>query len=967
MCAALCLVFVAGCGDDDGPPVVDDMGPVVGDGGGMDGGPVEDGGVRCREDSECDDGLDCTEDVCDTDARRCLNLVIEGSCNDSNSCTTDTCDMVEGCLNVPFDEGADCVDSGGAAGMCMDGACSSGCTMDSDCADAFPCTVNTCDDTTGTCQPPTFDDSVCDDANPCTADTCGTAGCQNSLVADGTDCSGVGGAAGTCSAGTCITGCTTDAECDDGVSCTTDTCDTGIGACSNLPDDGACDDGVACTVDSCSAATGCTAMPMNSACDDGIGCTSDSCDAAAGCVFTPVDMACDDSVDCTIDVCSETSDCSRTPDNSECDDMNSCTANTCDMTGGCGTTNVAGGTPCVDGAGANGLCDGSGTCQVACTTDADCADADMCNGAETCDTSDGTCVAGTAPDCDDGVGCTDDSCVTATGCSNVANDANCNDGNPCTTGSCDMTGDCAQANVADTTACTVGGSSGQCQSGSCIIGCTTDAECDDGHACTADSCNLTSGSCEYTTRDGMCDDGVDCTNDTCTLSGCTFPTVNANCDDSNECTTNMCTASGCTSTNIVDGTPCDDAAGDAGLCMAGSCSVECTSAADCQNGNACDGAETCSVNGQCRSGTAPDCNDMNACTTDSCDMSAGCQNVAITCNDTTSCTTDSCDTGMGCVYTPQPTSCDDGNECTSQVCTSMGGGDGCSNPPVVDGTSCMAGTGTCQAGTCLTTNPTTFRFNSMVLQDPHVIVDNGFPNICADVTNDPYNSFLVDIPPLNGTLAEDVTMDSDGDGFFDLGIVVHFPDLDRSPGATGMGRVVESECSTPDPSDCTPVTGTATDVTAGYTVRRSGSCTPGPVTTHMDSRTWPDGEVSAPNTPTAGSAGCFITDPVAVTLAFEVSGATVAIPLENAQLAAQFDAAETTLSNGVLVGFLSEAVADAITISVSIVTLSLGEDLLPEPDHCTANSPDARDMDGGTRGWWFTLNLGGTVANGTGY
>ncbi len=52
---------------------------------------------------------------------------------------------------------------------------------------------------------------------------------------------------------------------------------------------------------------------------------------------------------------------------------------------------------------------------------------------------------------------------------------------------------------------------------------------------------------------------------------------------------------------------------------------------------------------------------------------------------------------------------------------------------------------------------------------------------------------------------------------------------------------------------------------------------------------------------------------------------------------------------------------------VSGVTLNLGQDLLPEPDHCDASSPDARDMNGGTRGWWFTLNFTGTTATGTGY
>ncbi len=976
--AALCLTLAAGCGDDDGPPIEDDMGPVVGDGGGMDGGPS----TRCSEDSDCDDGVACTLDSCDE--RNCFNTTTDSMCEDDNPCTADVCSDTEDCTNGVVADGTACTDPGGAAGTCTAGVCSSGCTSDADCDDGVACTTTTCDTDTGICGAPTLDDAACDDGAGCTVDSCTTSGCNNAMAADGTDCTSVGGATGTCMSGACVTGCESDAECDDGIDCTADVCDTTIGACSNTPEDTMCDDGVDCTSDTCSAATGCVATPVNTACDDGIGCTSDTCDATAGCMFTPVDMACDDSVDCTVDVCSPTSDCSRTPDDAECDDMNSCTANTCDMTGGCGTTNVVGGTPCMDGAGANGLCDGAGTCQVACTTDADCADADMCNGAETCDTSDGTCVAGTPLSCDDGVDCTDDSCAMATGCSNVANDANCDDGNPCTSGSCDMTGDCSQTNLADTTACTVGGSTGQCQSGTCVIGCTGDAECDDGVDCTLDSCDLGTGTCVNSPRNGMCDDGVSCTVDRCRASGCQNLLRDARCDDSNDCTANMCTATGCMDTDVIDGTPCNDAAGDAGLCAAGSCSVECTSAADCQNGNACDGMETCSTNGQCRPGTALDCNDMDACTTDSCDMTAGCQNVAITCDDMTSCTTNDCNPAMGCEFTPVPANCDDGNECTAQVCTSMGGGDGCTNPPVVDGTSCMAGAGTCQSGVCTTTNPVGYRLDDLVLVDPHAILDTvvfGFITVCGDITNDDLSvGFGQTIPNLNGALNELVTMDGDGDTFVDFGYVLYFDDLDQGAGAMGNVRAVESNCTLPDPSDCTNAMGQ--DVPATYVVRRTGSCTPAAVA-NADTMTWPDGRNSDMqiNRPTAGTNGCFETSEVTFDLEIVLQGTPVTIPLEDTVIAAQFaDTTGTRITNGVLVGFLTEANADIdimITDPVNL-TVNLRDDVLPDGpgNHCTGH--DGRDTwagpDGmmGTAddedGWWFMVNLTGRgAATLTGY
>src|SRR4051794_31210630 len=40
--------------------------------------------------------------------------------------------------------------------------------------------------------------------------------------------------------------CSTDLDCDDGVLCTTDTCDRQSGRCSSVPEDRACDDGLFC-------------------------------------------------------------------------------------------------------------------------------------------------------------------------------------------------------------------------------------------------------------------------------------------------------------------------------------------------------------------------------------------------------------------------------------------------------------------------------------------------------------------------------------------------------------------------------------------------------------------------------------------------------------------------------------------------------------------------------------------------
>lgn len=122
-----------------------------------------------------------------------------------------------------------------------------------------------------------------------------------------------------------------------------------------------------------------------------------------------------------------------------------------------------------------------------CQYNSDCDDGNVCNGLETCVS--GQCVAGTPLVCDDGNPCTTDSCNALTGCvaTPVAN------GTPC-----------ADADVCD--------GAETCQNGVCQDGAPLD--CDDGLACTLDTCDSQSGcvhtdncpagqSCNHTT--GNCD------------------------------------------------------------------------------------------------------------------------------------------------------------------------------------------------------------------------------------------------------------------------------------------------------------------------------------------------------------------------------------------------------------------------------------------------------------------------------
>ena len=234
----------------------------------------------------------------------------------------------------------------------------------------------------------------CDDGNPCTTDTCNptTGLCQSTPAPDGTSCDDHNA----CTVGNvCTNGaCGTPVVCNDGNACTTDVCNPVTGACTSTPL--ACDDGNPCTIDTCSAATGgCvfTPAPAGSTCNDGDPCTTgDSCVQIPGnpnpvCQGAP---KCADADPCTADACDPaTGACLNTP--IVCDDANPCTADSC-VGGSCVSTPLGTGTSCDD----NDLCTTGGTCQP-----------DPFTGAPTCTSQ--------PINCDDGDACTGDSCDPTTG------------------------------------------------------------------------------------------------------------------------------------------------------------------------------------------------------------------------------------------------------------------------------------------------------------------------------------------------------------------------------------------------------------------------------------------------------------------------------------------------------------------------------------------------------------------------
>ena len=149
--------------------------------------------------------------------------------------------------------------------------------------------------------------------------------------------------------------------------------------------------------------------------------------------------------------------------------------------------------------------------------------------------------------------------------------------------------------------------------------------CDDGNACTDDSCASASG-CVFAPKNGAgCSDGNACTlGDTCSGSSCTSGGPNP-CDDNSPCTGTGCAPSiGCTYANI-DNVPCSD-------------------------GNACTTGDFC-VDTICNSGGPTGCDDGNPCTLDGCNTNSGCTHTPS--GSATTCYLDSDGDGYGSASTSQ--------------------------------------------------------------------------------------------------------------------------------------------------------------------------------------------------------------------------------------------------------------------------------------------------------------------------
>ena len=411
----------------------------------------------------CGDGVVCSGAACrgTNEPEACDDGALNGT---AGSCCTSTCQVEAD--NFPCSaDGDGCTQND----SCQSGTCTAGSLVS--CDDSLSCTTDSCistGDNSFTCSN-TIDAGACliggtcynaADENPgnqCQACIPATSQTAFSDKTDGTLCNFDGDGCtqnDSCQSGTCTVG--TTITCDDGFTCTTDTCNStgdNTHTCSNPVNSGTCLIGGSCYNDGdanpgnqcqqCSAGTSQTSFSNKSngtSCNaDSNGCTADDSCQSGSCSAGSFPSDCVDGIACTDDQCSSTGNNTHT-----C--SNPISAGTCLIGGTCYN---------------NGQNNPSNDCQACLTgtsqssfsnkTDGTLCnfDSDGCTQNDSCQT--GSCTVGTTVTCDDGLSCTTDTC-NSTGnnahtCANTIDSGTCLIGGSCYNDG-DSPDDCQQCSSA---------------------------------------------------------------------------------------------------------------------------------------------------------------------------------------------------------------------------------------------------------------------------------------------------------------------------------------------------------------------------------------------------------------------------------------------------------------------------------------------------------------------------------------
>ena len=395
---------------------------------------------------------------------------------------------------------------------------------------------------------------------------------------------------------------------------------------------------------------------------------------------------------------------------------------------------------------------------------------------------------------------------------------------------------CGDAIREGTEVCDDGAGNSDTAPDACRRDCTA-ARCGDGVVDAGETCDEATACCSATCTAAVaagtpCDDGQTCTaGDQCDAAGRCVPTTQScgnsilepscgeECDNGiqNSDTVPGACRTDCTLPRCGDGVIDPNEQCDGGACCTAACQTQPTGTL-CTDGLLCTVNDTC-VNGACVGTPAACPDDGNACTTSTCDPSAGCVNQPVP--DGTVCSVASpCSTGGTCtagVCSGSPVVCTPLDQChLAGTCDPVTGI--CSNPPAPDGTACDDGnpctTDGCQAGVC-----------------------TGTPTVCTASdqchlagTCDPVTGLCSNPPAPDGTTCNDANACTTGDSCT-AGVC----------GGTATVCTASDQCHLA--GTCDPLTGLCSDPPAGDGTTcddgnlcttgdacASGTCTGTPVT-----------------------------------------------------------------------------------------------------------------------------------------
>jgi hypothetical protein len=605
--------------------------------------------IPCATAGDCSDDNPCTTDTCTP--RGVCSFTVAPSLvpDDGNDCTRDSCDGPTA-VHEPTNEGALCKD-GATSGFCKAGDC-----------------VVACDEQTAA--------TACDDKNPCTLDSCDlTSGRCVRVKLDNTATPGVSQTPGDCKRKVCLQGVPSeivdDTDLPINTQCWEESCNNGTPSTVPSAVDAPCGWNNELKCDGSGKCVGCTnddQCPRDD-CNGGVCNVSGECELDPKPAGTPLpdgeqtpndcqkkqcdgqgipvsvaddnDLPTPDSNECTSDVCvggvplhpprSKNTGCSQgggsvcdgagncveCNDATQCDDPGDCATSAC-TSNHCSVTNKSEGTAC----GTSGVCDGAGTC-VGCTKASDCPDpgdrahpvcnANQCGTApdakdtscangKYCDGA-GKCVQCTqASQCPQGDACHDAACTNNTCSLNPKQE-----GTACPTGVCNAAGSCVQcinaAGCNDPGEC----KSPVCNNGSCgAIDDAKNTQCGNGWVCNG------AGACVECNTATQCSGGTICQPKACEGNTCKDAALapsgtpcgpNRECDGSGAC--KLVNGQSCTSNAACSSGHCVD-----GVCCDSSCNGTCEACTAAKKGSGNDG--TC---GPIKSGTDPDdeCNGSHVC------------------------------------------------------------------------------------------------------------------------------------------------------------------------------------------------------------------------------------------------------------------------------------------------------------------------------------------------------------------